>query len=334
MTINDLFSIVRKMSALNIINFIIYFIFLSISLSKADAVQNEKPAHIFQIIHSMMEVENILHRNGHNNLRFVSLDYSKSDTQKICSELVATRRRNMTKERLSMKKCNFFSWLDFDRKTPSNNEVRSTQNIKKSRMQNTENSTKVFLMSTFNESHLDVYLNEITDAKILSRALVIMIPLTARETHLFDEKIDSLRQNSMFYLIYTSTKNQSEFGWNHIITLPDLEKAIINEIKFDSNQLFKEEFNLQGAHLISISLSWNPYFMLHECNANGTSCKSIGYLRNLMDGLGDLLNFTWESHQEVHNDWGLVQNDWGTWDGVVGYVFNSTYQLSIRYALF
>ena len=304
------------------------------SLSKAEAAENEKPAQISQIIQIMMEVENVLHKNGHNDLSFVSLDYSKFDTQKICSELVAARRQSMPKELLNMKKCNIFTWSNDDSDTPSDIEFRSIENIKKSRIQNTEKSSKVFLMSTFNESYLDVYLNEITYAKILTRALVIMIPPKVKETQLFNQKVDRLRQNSMFYLINAYTKNQREFEWNYVITLPDLEKAIINEINLDSNQLIKEEFNLQGAHLVSISLSWNPYFMLHECNANGTSCKSIGYLRNLMDGLGELLNFTWESHQEVHDNWGLVQNDWGTWDGVVGHVFNSTYQLSIRYLRF
>ena len=308
--------------------------FLSVSISKTDAVENEKPAQISQIIEIMMEVENILHKNGYNNLSFVSLDYNKLDAQKICSELVYTRRQSMTKEKLNMKKCNFFSWPNVDSETPSDIVVRSIENIKKSRIRSNEKSSKVFLMSTFNESHFDIYLNEITNAKILTRALVIMFPPTAKEKLLFKQKVDRLRQNSMFYLINAFTKNQSEFGWNYMITLPELDKAIINEIKFDSNQLFKEEFNLQGAHLVSISLSWNPYFMLHECNAKGTSCKSIGYLKNLMDGLGELLNFTWESHQEVHNNWGLVQNDWGTWDGVVGHVFNSTYQLSIRYLQF
>ena len=42
------------------------------------------------------------------------------------------------------------------------------------------------------------------------------------------------------------------------------------------------------------------------------------------------MNFTWESHQEVNNDWGLNQYQSGGWGGVVGNVFNGTYQLSIR----
>lgn len=63
---------------------------------------------------------------------------------------------------------------------------------------------------------------------------------------------------------------------------------------------------------------------------NGTGCQSVGYLKNMMDSLGELLNFTWECHQEVNDNWGLIQNDMGGWDGVVGNIFNGTYQLSIR----
>ena len=79
-----------------------------------------------------------------------------------------------------------------------------------------------------------------------------------------------------------------------------------------------------------MSLSWNPYFLLSDCNDQGKQCKSEGYLKNLMDGLGTLMNFTWESHKEVNNDWGIVPNANGDWVGVEGNVLNGTYQLSIR----
>jgi hypothetical protein len=107
-------------------------------------------------------------------------------------------------------------------------------------------------------------------------------------------------------------------------------KAIINQVKFDDNTRIKESYDMQGAHLVSISLSWTPYFLLYDCNDEGKECKSNGYLNNLMDGLGALMNFTWECHQEENKNWGLIPDATGKWNGVMGHVLNGTYQLSIR----
>ena len=114
------------------------------------------------------------------------------------------------------------------------------------------------------------------------------------------------------------------------ITLSGYEKAIINVVQFNDDKMIKEHYELNGIHITSLSLSWTPYFLLSGCDENGKFCKSEGYLSNLMDELGRLMNFTWESHQEVNNDWGLNQYQSGGWGGVVGNVFNGTYQLSIR----
>ena len=124
--------------------------------------------------------------------------------------------------------------------------------------------------------------------------------------------------------------NNELLWWHQVIVLEGNNKAIINEVMFDDNTHIKESYDMQGSHILSVSLSWAPYFMLYDCNDQGYECKSTGYLKHFMDGLGTLLNFTWECHQEVNNNWGIVPNANGDWDGVTGHVSNGTYQLSIR----
>ena len=96
-----------------------------------------------------------------------------------------------------------------------------------------------------------------------------------------------------------------------------------------------KNISLQGFHLISTTLSWAPYFTIYGCNEFQMECNSEGYLADVMNVLGEKMNFTWESHGEVEQNWGTIaisgpSNSSGVWGGVVGDVFNGKYQLSIR----
>ena len=60
------------------------------------------------------------------------------------------------------------------------------------------------------------------------------------------------------------------------------------------------------------------------------------YLGEVMNILGDMMNFTWEVHRQEHGDWGTKpihgpSNASGIWGCVIGDVFDGKYQLSIRY---
>ena len=195
-----------------------------------------------------------------------------------------------------------------------------------------KSDTLVFLVLSYNESHLTLYLNKAVTRKVLSCAIIMMVDLTPEEMNSLNHLIDDLGKNAMFYLIYLiETEGRWKTSWYRVITLSGYKKAMINSVQFNDKNVIKEHYDLGGIHIRSLSLSWTPYFLLSGCNENGKFCKSEGYLSNLMDELGRLMNFTWESHQEVNNDWGLNQYQSGGWGGVVGNVFNGTYQLSIRY---
>ena len=186
-------------------------------------------------------------------------------------------------------------------------------------------------MLSYNELHFTLYLNKVATRKVLSCTIIVMIELTREQMESINRLVDDLGKNSMFYLIYLNeTDGRWKTSWYRVITLSGYEKAIINVVQFNDDKMIKEHYELNGIHITSLSLSWTPYFVLSGCNENGKFCKSEGYLSNLMNELGKLMNFTWESHQEVNNDWGLNQYQSGGWGGVVGNVFNGTYQLSIR----
>ena len=92
---------------------------------------------------------------------------------------------------------------------------------------------------------------------------------------------------------------------------------------------------MQGLEIVSITLSWAPYFTLTNCKEDMTKCGGEGYLADVMDILGNMMNFQWQSHGEINENWGTTaisgpSNSSGVWGGVVGNVFNGTYQLSIR----
>ena len=232
----------------------------------------------------------------------------------------------------SFKDCNFEGCVSNDRFQNAQATSIADELIDHHRVGKSD--TLVFLVSSYNESYLTLYLNEIATRKVLSCAIIMMVELTPEQMDSLNHLIDDLGKNSMFYLIYLKeTEGRWKTSWYRLITLSGYKKAIFSTVQFNDKNVIKEHYDLDGIHIRSLSLSWTPYFLLSGCNEKGKFCKTEGYLSNFMDELGRLMNFTWESHQEVNNDWGLNQYHTGGWGGVVGNVFNGTYQLSIRYQI-
>ena len=137
----------------------------------------------------------------------------------------------------------------------------------------------------------------------------------------------------MFYIAYHT--DRLNILWYRVITLDGYEQSVINLLKFDSSGRIVEGYDMQGLHILSVTLTWDPYFTLYDCKKDQNKCSSKGYLTEIMNLLGDRMNFTWESHEEKHNNWGTTpisgpSNSSGTWGGVVGEIFKGNYQLSIR----
>ena len=129
--------------------------------------------------------------------------------------------------------------------------------------------------------------------------------------------------------------------WNQVLTLDHYDQIVINPLKFQQgNGIIIEEYNLQGLHLVSMTLSWAPFFTVSNCKEGkhpkgpNKNCEFSGYLYETMNLFSKGLNFTWESHAEPDNKWGTAPmsgpaNVSGEWGGIFGYLMRHEYQLSI-----
>ena len=83
-----------------------------------------------------------------------------------------------------------------------------------------------------------------------------------------------------------------------------------------------------------MSSPWLPQVMIDECDKLGKNCKiSYGMYPDMLNAMGNLLNFTWEDSKEVDGNWGLAPvsgpfNRSGIWSGVFGGIVNGDYMFS------
>ena len=138
----------------------------------------------------------------------------------------------------------------------------------------------------------------------------------------------------MVYVDNTRNNKVENLSWHQVITLNNYTKSVINPISFNEMGIITENFNLQGLNIISLTLSWAPFFTLTDCKNGHKNCKGKGYLADVMDALGKHMNFTWETDEDPAGNWGTTPisgaaNASGVWGGVVGGVTNGEYQLCI-----
>ena len=194
----------------------------------------------------------------------------------------------------------------------------------------------VLVITTFQSSNSwEKILNLLVAAKVESSIMMFVGKFEAAQSMLFTNMLDNLSKNSMFYLAHQNQYRANEIVWYRVTTLTGHEKAVVHQLKYDSEGNVLKDYDMQGFHVVSISESWAPYFSLFDCTPDKRNCRSEGYLTDVMNILGTMMNFTWESHGEIDGNWGTTamsgpSNSSGVWGGVVGNVFNGTYQLSIR----
>ena len=197
--------------------------------------------------------------------------------------------------------------------------------------------TVVAIGTTSNSSNWQQYLDIIAGSKIRSSIFILVGEATPTHITLINTFFNDLSRDSLFYFAYhTNQPPDYRIKWNQVTTLRGYSQSVVNNLQFDSLGKIREKYDMQGLHLVSLTLSWAPYFTLYGCNKFGTGCNSKGYLTDVMDILGKMMNFTWESHKEPNDNWGTnvvsgPPNSSGVWDGVMGEVFNGKYQFSLRY---
>jgi hypothetical protein len=179
------------------------------------------------------------------------------------------------------------------------------------------------------------YLEFMTKLQVKSSVLLFVGDMDSQQWQLFMDMSNNLFKNALFYVVFQDTSPKA-MVWYRVITVKSYKTSVINPLQIDSGGRLTENYDMQGLHIISITLSWAPYFTLLDCNEDKQNCQSEGYLTDVMNILGEMMNFTWESHGEIEGNWGTTSisgpsNSSGVWGGVVGNVFNGSYPLSIRY---
>ena len=194
----------------------------------------------------------------------------------------------------------------------------------------------VAITSSTNTSNWPKIFEWMVNTRVNTGILMIIDKLNSKKVHYLHQIVQNMTFNSMFYLMYINEKEDRSPIWSQVISFQGCKKGIINEITFDEFGRIQENFDLKGINIQAVALDWEPYFSI----SNNENMNNIGeqnsYLGEVMNILGNMMNFTWEVHRQEHGDWGTKPingpfNASGVWGGVIGDVFYGNYQLSIRY---
>ena len=255
-------------------------------------------------------------------LSVVAFDSNETNIQRMIYKISSS-------EVLSKEKF-YFSINNF----PSPRQNGSLSQKDKDGMKNIQDNIIVLTTFQSSESWTQI-LNFLSTTKVKSSILLFVGEYDGSQWQIFNEMLNNLSKNSMFYLAYSHPHLLNELVWYRVITLTGYDKAVVHRLEFNKNGQAIRDYDMQGLHIVSITETWAPYFTLIDCTPDKKNCKSKGYLTDVMNILGSMMNFTWESHGEIDGNWGTTaisgpSNSKGEWGGVVGNVFYGTYQLSIR----
>lgn len=150
---------------------------------------------------------------------------------------------------------------------------------------------------------------------------------------------DNFRRFNLSSGFFRLAKNGGNFTFYRVQTFRDQDVLVQNEWKLldtDRAAGFQSEiFDLEGAEVSSLTLSWDPWLTLTDCQEGGRRrCKTGGILHNLMDLLARDSNFTWFSDES--DSWGNVPMDGknmtdpeAKFDGAMGAVVRDEYDTAL-----
>ena len=194
----------------------------------------------------------------------------------------------------------------------------------------------LLIASSLDTSQWDAYLDLLT--KVEERSATIIFPevIDPDKKEMLLSKLASTQQSRFFYWIYPT--EGSEISYHRVITLINVNHVAVNQLNFNIFGHIKEDYDLQGMHILSTTVSWPPYIYLNdECKSKklyNKDCKPTGHLVDTLNAMGEIMNFTWECHGDLNDDYGTTPidgppNENGTWGGVVGDVFLGNYHFSM-----
>ena len=171
-----------------------------------------------------------------------------------------------------------------------------------------EQETLVLVGTIFNINAWDHYVSIVSQTRVRSGILVIVEPVLINHEDVILTKLQTYSENSYFYMVYKRQRQEdNSSNWDKVITLRNYYHPIINPIEFDNFGRMITKYDLNGVHIKCCTLSWAPYLILSDCvGPNKVNCSSTGYLADLMDNLGRMMNFTWICDAEPDHNWGTL----------------------------
>ena len=292
-----------------------YFVTISISIVLIDI----SIARIYYNHQARSVLNFIQHEYSPDHLSIVSFDQNDINVQKMIRHLLSPK---------TLSKWDHYNLVSF-----SMPKVKAIHNGVKQTLTNI-----IAIMSSANKNTWNKYLDLMAMTDVGSSVLLVVGNLERNDIQNLEEMLHKHSVNKMFYLVYQTELDPRKTLWYQVTSLNNYTYSIINQLELDSNEMPIKHYDMQGLEIVSITLTWAPYFTLVRCKEDMTNCGGEGYLADVMDILGDMMNFKWESDGEINENWGTTaisgpSNSSGVWGGVVGNVFNGTYQLSIRYTL-
>ena len=199
-----------------------------------------------------------------------------------------------------------------------------------------KDSVMIFASAT-NTSNLHLYFELLSKVESMSTTLILCDPIDVEKRNFFISKLKDSSKNRFFYWLYENSNEIGRISYNRVVTVLNVEQVVVNKLNFNSFGIIIEDYDLQGMHIQSTTVSWPPYIFLSEECKDPTlynACKAYGHLVDALNVMGKMSNFTWECHGNRNDDYGTTPlsgpaNASGTWGGVVGDVFYGKYQFSM-----
>ena len=276
------------------------------------------------------EILSFLALNGKRHLSVVTLDYYDINVVEFQYKFIeiSKRRQTIYSNDVSTKFDFLASW---DRKDYPVTTVKEKINY--------YTDSLVIIASAHDSSNWDAYFDLLTKVEVMSATMIFPDQIPQDKKEMFVAKLEVTMKSRFFYWIYEDEDDQTSIiAYNRVITLVGVKQVAVNKLSFNGWGYIIEDYDLQGMHILSTTVSWPPYIYLpEECKRRklyNDKCKPQGHLVDTLNAMGHLMNFTWECHGDPNDNYGTTPtsgpaNENGTWAGVVGDVFYGNYHFSM-----
>ena len=266
------------------------------------------------------EILNFLSNNGNRHLLLVTLDDDKRINSFQNRLLEVTKKKDI-----------------FSRKIKA---VDSNSGPVPSIMEKLDffKDSLLILASSEDTKNWNLYFELLGLVETMSATMILCEPIEKEQKNVFLSKLEVSSKSRFFYWLYENANERNKISYNRVITILNVEQIVVNSLSFNNYGHIIEDYDLQGMHVLSTTVSWPPYIFLSEGCKNpknyNDECKAYGHLVDALNVMGRMSNFTWECHGDPNDDYGTTPlsgpaNASGTWGGVVGDVFYGKYQFSM-----